>query len=39
MRPRVTLGFLLRLIDHSLFQVCTGNGFSLLVCMCVSFYM
>ena len=36
---RFPLSFLLGLTDHSLFQVCTDNGFSLLTCMCVSFYM
>ena len=39
MRPRVSLSFLLGLTGHSLFQVCTGNGFGLLTCMCVIFYM
>ena len=39
MRPRVHLSFPLGLIGHSIFQVGTGNGFSLLTCMCVSFYM
>ena len=37
MRPWVPLGFLLGLTGPSLVQVCTGNGFSLLVCMCVIF--
>ena len=39
MRPRVPLGFLLGLTGCSLFQVCTGNGSSLPVCMRVSFGM
>ena len=37
MRPRVPLGFRLELTGRSLFQVCTGRGFSLLMCMCISF--
>ena len=35
MRPRVPLGFRLRLTDCSLFQVCTGSGFSLMFRMYV----
>ena len=35
MRPRVPLGFRLGLIDLNLFQVCSGNGFSLMVRMYV----
>ena len=38
MRPWVSLSFLLG-FGHNHFQVCTSNGFGLLMCMCVSFYM
>ena len=38
MRPRIPLDFLLGLTGCSLFQVCNGNGFSLLF-MCKFLYV
>ena len=35
MRPRVPMGFRLGLTGHSLFQVCSGSGFILMVRMYV----